>query len=63
MKEEYVYKQNSLPTDIYIIKKGEFEVTCDINFSIYEQFVDYIYNNSDILFKEMDDPNFWKEEN
>ncbi len=63
MREEYVYKQNSLPTDIYIIKKGEFEVTCDINFSIYEQFVDYIYNNSDILFKDMDDPNFWKEDN
>jgi hypothetical protein len=63
MKEEYVYKQNSLPTDIYIIKKGEFEVTCDINFSILDKFISYVYNNSDNLFKEMDNPYFWKEDN
>ena len=63
MKEEYVYKQNSLPTDIYIIKKGEFEVTCDINFSILDKFISYVYNNSDNLFKEMDNPHFWKEDN
>ena len=63
MKEEYIYKQNSLPTDIYLIKKGEFEVTCDINFSILDKFVSYVYNNSDNLFKEMDNPYFWKEDN
>ena len=58
IKEDYVYKQNTLPTHIYIIRKGEFEVTCDINFSIYEKFIEYIYTNSDILFKEMDTPGF-----
>ena len=63
MKEEYVYKQNSLPTHLYIIKKGEFEVTCDMNFSIYEKFVDYIHNNYAQLFNCMDDPLFWKEDN
>ena len=62
-KEDFIYKQNTLPTHIYIIRKGEFEITCDINFSIYEQFVDYIYNNSNSLFKEMDLPFFWKEDN
>ena len=61
-KEDYIYRQNSLPTHIYIIRKGEFEVTCDLNFSIYEQFVEYIYANSDILFKDMDNPGFWKED-
>lgn len=62
-KDDYVYKQNSLPTHLYIIRKGEFQVTCDLNFSIYEQFVDYIHNNSNVLFKDMDKPNFWKEDN
>lgn len=62
-KDDYVYKQNSLPTHLYIIRKGEFQVTCDLNFSIYEQFVDYIYNDSNVLFKDMDKPSFWKEDN
>ena len=63
INEEYIYKQNTLPTHIYIIRKGELGITCDINFSIYEKFVDYIFGNSDILFKEMDIPGFWKEDN
>ena len=63
IKEDYIYKQNTLPTHIYIIRKGELEVTCDINFSIYEKFIEYIYTNSDVLFKEMDTPGFWKEDN
>ena len=61
--EDYIYKQNTLPTHIYIIRKGELEVTCDINFSIYEKVVDYIFSDPDVLFKEMDIPGFWKEDN
>ena len=62
-KEDYVYRQNTISNHIYIIRKGEFEVTCDINFSIYEQFIEYIHSNPDILFKDSDQPGFWKEDN
>ena len=62
-REDYVYKQGALPTHLFIIRKGEFEVTCDLNFSIYEKFVDYIHDNSDLLFSNMDTPGFWKEDN
>ena len=62
-KEDYVYKQNTLATHLYIIRKGEFDVTCDINFSIYERFIEYIHNNPDILFKDSDNKEFWKEDN
>ena len=62
-KEDYVYKQNSLATHLYIIRKGEFDVTCDINFSIYERFIEYIHSNPDILFKGSDNKDFWKEDN
>ena len=58
-----MYKQNTISNHIYIIRKGEFEVTCDINFSIYEQFIEYIHSNPDILFKDSDQPGFWKEDN
>ena len=61
-KGDYVYKQNSLANYIYIIKKGEFEVTSDINFSSYEQFIDYIYDSSNSLLKDMDNPLLWKED-
>ena len=62
-KEDYVYKQNTLATHLYIIRKGEFDVTCDINFSIYERFIEYIHSNPDILFKDSDNKEFWKEDN
>jgi hypothetical protein len=62
-REDYVYRQNTISKYIYIIRKGEFDVTCDINFSIYEQFIEYIHSNPDILFKDSDKPGFWKEDN
>ena len=62
-KDDYVYRQNSLANHIYIIKKGEFEVTSDINFSWYEDFINYIYNSSDSLINDMNDPLLWKEDN
>ena len=62
-KDEYVYKQNNLANYIYLIKKGEFEVTSDINFSTYEQFIDYIYDSSETLLNDMDNPLLWKEDN
>ena len=62
-KEDYVYKQNTIATHFFIIKKGEFDVTCDINFSIYEQFIEYIHSNHDVLFKGSDTPGYWKEDN
>ena len=62
-KDEYVYKQNNLANSIYIIKKGEFEVTSDINFLVYENFINYIYDTSDSLINDMDNPLLWKEDN
>ena len=61
-KDEYVYKQNSLANYIYIIKKGEFEITSDINFCSFENFIDYIYDSSNSLLNDMDNPLLWKED-
>ena len=62
-KDDYVYRQTSLANHIYIIKKGEFEVTSDINFLWYEDFINYIYNSSDSLINDMNDPLLCKEDN
>ena len=62
-KDDYVYKQNNLANYIYIIKKGEFEVTSDINFSWYEDFINYIHDTSESLINDMDNPLLWKEDN
>ena len=62
-RDDYIYKQNSIPNFIYFIKKGEFEVTSDINFSWYEKFIEYIHDSSDSLIKDMDNPSLWKEDN
>ena len=60
---DYVYKQNSLSNFIYFIKKGEFEVTSDINFSWYEKFIEYIHDSSESLINDMDNASQWKEDN
>ena len=60
---DYVYKQNSLSNFIYFIKKGEFEVTSDINFSWYEKFIEYIHDSSESLINDMDNSSQWKEDN
>ena len=60
---DYVYRQNSLSNFIYFIKKGEFEVTSDINFSWYEKFIEYIHDSSESLINDMDNASQWKEDN
>ena len=63
MRGDYVYKQNTLSNFIYFIKKGEFEVTSDINFSWYEKFIEYIHDSSESLLNDMDNASLWKEDN
>ena len=46
MKNEYLFKQNSKPDGIFLIKKGKFEISTFINFSWLESFIEYIYNSN-----------------
>ena len=62
VKEDYVYKQNDIPTSIYLIKEGIFEITTNFNFNWYENFINYIHDNSLSLFNDMDNPILWKED-
>ena len=45
-KGEFLFKQNSKPDGIYLIKKGKFELINYINFSWLEFFIDYIHDSS-----------------
>ena len=60
--EDYVYKQSNIPDCIYLIKRGEFEVSANITISGYEKFVEYIHDSADSLISYMDNPDLWKED-
>ena len=45
-KGDFLFKQNSKPDGIYLIKKGKFELINYINFSWLEHFIDYIHDSS-----------------
>ena len=61
-REDYVYKQNEYPADIYIIQEGIFEVTSYFNFDTYESFIEYIHDTSHSLIPYIDNPFEWKED-
>ena len=61
-KDEYVYKQNDIPTSIYLIKEGLFEMTSNFNFQWYEKFIEYIHDTSSSLLNDIDNPLLWKED-
>ena len=61
-KDDYVYKQNDVPKNIYLIKEGKFEFTINFNFEWYEKFIEYIHDTSSSLLKDIDDPMLWKED-
>ena len=61
-RDEYVYKQNDFPTDVYIIHEGIFEVTTYFNFDTYERFIEYIHDTNHSLIPYIDNPNEWKED-
>jgi CRP-like cAMP-binding protein len=61
-KGDYIFKQNDIPNHIFFIKEGILEVYTEINFGWYEQFIDYIYDNTYSLINDMDNPMLWKEE-
>ena len=61
-KDEYVFKQNSIPTGVYLIKKGIFEITSYFNFNWYEKFIDYIHDSSSSLINDIDNRLIWKED-
>ncbi len=45
-KGDFLFKQNSKPDGIYVIKKGKFELINYITFSWLENFIDYIHDSS-----------------
>ena len=61
-KDDYVFKQNTIPTGIYLIKKGIFEITSNFNFNWYEKLIDYIHDSSSSLINDIDNPIIWKED-
>ena len=61
-KDDYVFKQNTIPTGVYLIKKGIFEITSYFNFNWYEKFIDYIHDSSSSLINDIDNLLIWKED-
>ena len=61
-RDDFVYKQNDVPTGIYLIKEGVFEVLANYNFDRYEKFIDYIHDTSFSLINDIDNPMEWKED-
>ena len=62
VRDQYVYKQNEFPTDIYLIKEGIYEVTTHFNFDTYERYIEYIHDTSHSLIPHIDNPFEWKED-
>ena len=48
-KDDYIYKQNEPSQFIYFIEKGKFEQYCNISFSWYKNYIEYIGNMNDNL--------------
>ena len=61
-RDEYVYKQNEFPTDVYLIKEGIYEVTTYFNFDTYERYIEYIHDTTHSLIPHIDNPLEWKED-
>lgn len=61
-KGDYIYKQNDKPEYIYLIKEGVIEVFNHCKFSIYEDFIEYIYDDSNSLTRDMDNPELWEKD-
>ena len=61
-RDDYVYKQNDVPSGIYLFKEGVFEVFTNFNFDWYEKFIDYIHDTSLSLLNDLDNPMIWKED-
>ena len=38
-KNDFVYKQNSFPDGVYLLKEGIFEISIDMNLKDYENFI------------------------
>ena len=52
-KDDYIYKQNEPSQFIYFIEKGKFEQYCNISFSWYKNYIEYIGNMKDNLINIM----------
>ena len=61
-RDEYVYKQNDYPNEIYIIQEGVFEVSSYFNFDTYENFIEYIHDTTHSLIPYIDNAHQWKED-
>ena len=61
-RDEYVYKQNEFPNEIYIIQEGVFEVSSYFNFDTYENFIEYIHDTTYSLIPYIDNARQWKED-
>ena len=61
-RDEYIYKQNEFPTDVYFIKEGIYEVTTYFNFDTYERYIEYIHDTTHSLIPHIDNPFEWKED-
>ena len=48
-KDDYIYKQNEPSQFIYFVEKGKFEQYCNISFSWYKNYIEYIGNMNDNL--------------
>ena len=61
-KDDYVYRQNDIPTGIYLVKSGMFELSINITFDLYEKLIEYIHDTAFSLITDIDDPFKWKED-
>ena len=59
-KNDFVYKQNSFPDGVYLIKEGIFEIIIDMNLKDYENFIEYIYDISFSIIPNIEDKVLWK---
>ena len=59
-KNDYVYKQNSFPDGVYLIKEGIFEITIDMNLKDYDNYIDYIYDASFSIIPNIEEKILWK---
>ena len=61
-KDDYIYKQNDKPEYIYLIKEGIIEAFNHCKFFIYEDFIEYIHDDTNSLTKDMDNPDLWEKD-
>ena len=52
-KGDYLFKQNSKPEGIYFIKNGQFEINTFINFSCFENFIEYIHESPNSIINDI----------